>query len=568
MSYLPPVTLTFKDSLTFRVELGPRDTDLAKSVPGLSAHKFDQRSGTVEWSCPATWYHANLLRSVFGDRLEGGVEVMSWGAQQAVAELERLAVKTTPVRPGGPLYDFQKTGVNWLYEHHALLADDMGLGKTVQALQALEVDTVKKWGDALVVTTNSMKFKWAEEAKIWAPSWSSVVVVDGSADKRRKQIVSAPAHTLFVINWESLRLHTRLSGYGSIALDSEARKLKEFNARDIQYVIADEAHKAKDPHAAQTRALWWVGRKASRRWAMTGTPLANEYADLWSLLHWLQPTWFPSRQEFIDRYTYGYTTDYGYTPVGWNARNKAELFRFLDLLMLRRSKTEVLPQLPAKTYETRELELTPKQKTIYKALKKEALAVIDGGLLTATDELSLRIRLSQTASAVPVIDGGEVIALSKPSNKVSALLEIIEEGGGPLVVFAESKKLINLVGEELTKKGIEYVRVTGDEPSELRSINVQRFQEGAVPVVLCTFGAGSEGITLTAASTAVFLQRPWSLVQSRQAEDRIHRIGQDRPVLIIDLVSAGTMDVAVVEALVKKGVALESVTRDKLREML
>ena len=118
----------------------------------------------------------------------------------------------------------------------------------------------------------------------------------------------------------------------------------------------------------------------------------------------------------------------------------------------------------------------------------------------------------------------------------------------------------------LDKKAISYVRITGDESAEIRSIGVQQFQEGLVRVALCTFGAGSEGITLTRASTAVFLQRPWSLVQSKQAEDRIHRIGQDaEKVLIIDLVSRGTVDVGVHDALVSKGETLETVVRDKAR---
>ena len=151
---------------------------------------------------------------------------------------------------------------------------------------------------------------------------------------------------------------------------------------------------------------------------------------------------------------------------------------------------------------------------------------------------------------------------------MSALLEILAEGDGtePVVVFAQSRKLIDLVEQHLDKQKVTSVRITGAEGSERRALHVRQFQEGAVRVALCTFGAGSEGITLTKASMAVFLQRPWSLVQSRQAEDRIHRIGQsaDR-VLIIDLVSRGTVDAKVHEALVVKGEHLESVVRDRDR---
>lgn len=567
----------------FLVGAGPRDTGLCQSVPGMHASKLDVSLGTVQWHCPATWYHAAVLRSVFGDRLVYGPEVQAWAQEEYDAEQDRILVKTYPVKIGGHLYDFQKTGANWLWSRNSILGDDMGTGKTVQALAALEASRKRDKGmwDALVVTTNSMKYKWAEEAVKWAPTWSSVIVVDGSAEKRRKQIFSAPPASLFIINWESLRLHTRLAGYGSIALSNEERTDRDFNLRALHYVIADEAHRAKDPHAKQTRALWAVSAKTKRRWALTGTPVANSPLDLWALLHFMDPVIWASKQAFQDRYVFGIETDWGYEPVGWQQQNKAELFRFVDQYLIRRSKAEVLPQLPEKTYERRLIDMHPKQAKAYKSMKKELMADINGELLTSSGGLVKLVRLSQIASAMPVLsqvtveDDPEhgvghietaVVALEAPSNKVDTLMDILAEGEGSIVVFAASKKLINLAEEALEKKKVTYVRITGDESAEVRSIGVQQFQEGLVRVALCTFGAGSEGITLTRAATAVFLQRPWSLVQSRQAEDRIHRIGQDADkVLIVDLVSRGTVDVGVHEALVIKGETLESVVRDKAR---
>lgn len=567
------VTLTFKDSDHFKVDVGPRDTALCKQVPGMRATKNNVQAGEVEWSCPASLFHAVVLRSVFRDRLVYGPDVEAWGHTQRLREENRLSLKTAPVAGlDARLRPFQRVGVTWLLGGDSILADDMGLGKTIQALAALEDSrgAVHRPGfgvaDALVVTTNSMKFKWAEEAAVWAPSWSgSVVVVDGSADKRRKQISSAPAGTLFIINWESLRIHSRLTGYGSISLTAAEKQPRDFNLRDIRVVIADEAHKAKDPKAQQSRALQAVSSNAVV-WALTGTPVSNTPNDLWALLHLMDPLTWASRSAFQDRYVYGYQADWGFEPIGWRVDTKDELFRFVDQYMLRRSKAEVLTELPAKTYETRVIDLTPKQAKAYKEMRKEMMANIDGELLTTDNALVKLLRLSQIASATPVLQDGEVTALTDPSNKVSALLEILEETDEPLVVFAQSRKLIDLVEEHLDKKKVSSVRITGREGSELRALHVRQFQEGAVRVALCTFGAGSEGITLTRASTAVFLQRPWSLVQSRQAEDRIHRIGQDADkVLIIDLVSRGTVDAKVHEALVVKGEHLESVVRDRDR---
>jgi len=562
------VTLTLKDETTFKVDVGPRDTALCKQVPGMRAGKLDVQRGDVEWTCPASLFHAVVLRSVFRDRLVYGPDVEQWGHIQRLREESRLSDKAAPLLGlDDRLRPFQRIGVTWLATGDSILADDMGLGKTVQALVALETLPNLHCQDALVVTTNSMKFKWAEEAIIWAPSWPAVVI-DGSADKRRKLIADAPKGTLFVVNWESLRTHSRLAGYGSIALSPAEKQEKDLNLRDIAVVIADEAHKAKDPKAQQTRALWALAQPADYVWALTGTPVANTPNDLWSLLHLMDPVVWASRSAFQDRYVYGYQADWGFEPIGWNVAHKDELFRFVDQYMLRRSKTEVLTELPAKTYETRVIDLTPKQAKAYKEMRKEMMANIDGELLTVDNALVKLLRLSQIASATPVLKDGDVVALEDPSNKVQALLDILDEGDGtePVVVFAASRKLIDLVEQHLDKKKVTSVRITGSEGSELRALHVRQFQEGAVRVALCTFGAGSEGITLTRASTAIFLQRPWSLVQSRQAEDRIHRIGQDADkVLIIDLVSKGTVDAKVHEALVVKGEHLESVVRDRDR---
>lgn len=567
------VILSFKDSNTFKVDVGPRDTALCKQVPGMRAGKLDVRAGDVEWTCPASWYHAIVLRSVFKDRLVYDDDVAVWGRDMAQREQSRLATKRLnpeSLRPGfGPdPYDFQCIGGAWLGGHCSILADEMGLGKTIQALIALDLERINllEDDDALVVTTNSMKYKWAEEAALWAPGWRSVVVVDGSADKRHKQIETAPAGTLFIINWESLRLHTRQAGYGSIALTPVEKAPKGFNLRNIQRVIADEAHRAKDPKSKQARSLWAVAQGAIS-WALTGTPVANEPLDLWSMLHLMDPVVWASRSAFQDRYVYGYQADWGFEPIGWREENKAELFRFVDQYMLRRSKAEVLADLPDKTYETRVIDMTPKQAKAYKEMRKEMMVNIDGELLTTDNVLTKLLRLSQIASATPVLKDGAVVALEDPSNKVQALLEILSEGGDePVAVFAMSRKLIDLAEQHLEKKGITSVRITGLEGPELRALHVRQFQEGAVRVALCTFGAGSEGITLTRAATSIFLQRPWSLVQSRQAEDRIHRIGQDADkVLIIDLISKGTVDAKVHEALVVKGEHLESVVRDRDR---
>ena len=176
--------------------------------------------------------------------------------------------------------------------------------------------------------------------------------------------------------------------------------------------------------------------------------------------------------------------------------------------------------------------------------------MVDGGVLMATDPLALMTRLSQIASATPIIQEDDVVGLVAPSNKVKAVLELLDEmGDKQLVVFAQSRKLIELLEESLQTKNISHMSITGAVSPEARAVNVSQFQSGQVRVALCTLGAGSEGINLFAADTACFMQRSYSYGMSQQAEARVHRIGQERPVTIIDLVSKGTLDEAVITAL-------------------
>lgn len=585
------INLTFHNDNTFRIHAGPRDIQLCKTVPGVWFTKPDPRLAEVMCLCPATLYHAVVLRSVFGSHLTYGADIAAW-AEGALLDERLIAEARTSVptlasalfdgwADEHQLYPYQRAGTAFMGRAGvSLLADDMGLGKGPQAISTVRLlaDAGLDPYPALIVTTNSMKFKMGEEARKWCPG-ASVSVVDGSADKRRKALM--PGHHFYCINWDTLRSHSRLTGYGSVSLTAAEKTEKELNVIPFRTIIADEAHKAKDPKAKQTRALWYLAKKAEYRIALTGTPIANRQLDLWAILHFLDPVVWSSRSDFQDRYVSGYTADWGFVPTGWQQQSKAELFRFVDRYMLRRTKEEVLPDLPAKTYEKRVLPLTTKQASLYKSMKKELMSEVDGEFLFSGDSLTKAGRLHQIASAAPVLEKRTVIdketgeereetfitELGKPSNKIDALLEIIEElGTKSVVVFALSKKLINLAESELDKHKITSVRVTGDESAEIRALNIQQFQEGLAQVALCTFGAGSEGITLTKADTAVFLQRPWSLVQSRQSEDRIHRIGQvASKVLIIDLVSEGTIDVEVHNTLVSKGETLQSVTRDKER---
>jgi SNF2 family DNA or RNA helicase len=467
----------------------------------------------------------------------------------------------------------------------ALNADEMGLGKSVQAIATLELLNAYP---ALIVCPNSMKFSWRDEFAKWAPGRTPVIIT-GTPAKRVKAInlLASGDADVGIINYEALRSHTRLAHYGRIELTAKEKEEKELNAIPFQAVVADEAHKVKDPHAKQTRALWYMGDRANFRFALTGTPVANNAEDIWALMRFVAPDEYPWKTSFLERYALQTYNVFGFLEVaGIKSENSEELFRILDPRFIRRVKQVVLPQLPEKVYIERRVTMetaggsATAQSKAYKTMREDMLAALDGGTLIAANPLVQAIRLCQFASATGEITPDGQLILTDPSCKADALEEILlEVGAEQVVVFAESKQLINLCHDRIVKKagrvdkdgnplsplyGLTCGLVTGDVPDYQRAANVQAFQEGKIKVLLLTLAAGGEGLTLTAASTAVFLQRSWSSVQNAQAEDRIHRIGQEaESVNIIDVVTDNTIEDRVRDVLAGKAGILEELARDE-----
>lgn len=548
----------------------PRYVDLVKKIPGAR-----YRPARQSWTLPLSWGSCLAARTVFGAELAGDDGFARWaGVRHSDLAVVGLAKAGADVGQDThrDLYPFQRAGVAFLsLAWRGILADEMGLGKTPQAIEALR--QVAQWDTqlaalpALVVCTNSMTHKWADEFARWWPE-VSVAVASGAAAKRRKIIESGA--NVVVINWEALRVHSRMAGYGSIRLTDKQKEDKELNLVGFRTVIADEAHRAKDARSQQTRCWWKLAHDATYRFALTGTPIANQPGDLWAILHGVSPEDWPSRTAYLDRFTNNSINVWGGMEILGLTDSPAERAEFHSLLsgmFLRRTKAEVLPQLPAKTYSTRTVTMGAKQAKAYGDMAKHMVAQIDAGLLVATSPLTALGRLTQLAAALPVVDeDGAVTALSEPSCKVEALLDILDESSpDPVVVFAASRKLIELCAEVLDRKKISYGLVTGAVSPAERATAVARFQAGEMRAILCTTGAGGEGITLTRASRLVFLSRPWSAVQSAQAEDRVHRIGQANAVEIIDVLTDGTIESLVHSALVDKAVRLDEITQDSAR---
>jgi len=466
------------------------------------------------------------------------------------------------------LLDYQRSGVAFLVKNRrALLADPPGLGKTAQIIRALQV--LEAMGQdpfpALVVCPNSLKTStWESELSKWAPELR-VQVIDGNATQRRKQI-EAEADCL-VLNWEALRLHSRIAGYGSIALTDKEKEPKELNLRGFRTVIADEAHKAKDAKAVQTRALWALMHAAEFAFLATGTPVAKNVEDLWALLHALERGWFPAKTRYLDRYAEVSLNPFGGIEIhGLNQNHKDEFFKIVDPLIRRIPKEAALPELPGKLpLQIRHTPMKAAQKKAYLQMRDDMIAHLND-ILVAPSPLAQLTRLSQFAAASATMTEEGEVRLTAPSPKVDDLVDLLEElGDEPLVVVAVSRQLIELAAERLTKLKISHGLVTGAQSIYERHEAVQRFQDGRIRVILLTLGAGAEGLTLTRANRLLFMQRDWSQIKNLQAEDRIHRIGSEKHdfVQIIEQVTPDSVEEHRNEVLAVKGMRMEEIIRDE-----
>lgn len=542
------------------------DRERCKSLPGSRWDRVTRR-----WHIPLSWAGCRQLRSVFGGRLEIGKELLKWAQEELSNRIspslqlrDALTVKDEGGLPSG-LYPFQQAGAHFLItSHHALLGDPMGAGKTIQTIAAAKATRSLP---ALIICPNSMKRTWGREVKKWWPG-VPVYVVEGSALKRKALFAAAVEEKAVVImNWESVRLHSRLAPYGSLALTDEEKKPKELNQIPWRLVVADEAHRMKDPKSKQTRAVWSVAHSPTVqfRWALTGTPLTNAPDTLWPVLHFLSPQEWPSKSSFIDRYClHGFNAWGGLEVFGIKPDMSEEFFSIFDPRFRRMPKEIILPQLPPIVYERRDVEMTPKQTKAYNSMVESLFAEDDDGtMVIAKNPISQMTRLTQYASAY-IEETPDGLRLSDPSCKLDQLMEDLEDFNEPVVVFAVSRQLIEMAAARLEKAGIPHSVVKGGQSPDVRQNAIDQFQNGGVDVILVVLAAGGTGVTLARSRIGIFLQRSWSNVDQQQAIGRIHRIGSEHheSVIILDYITAGTIEVGQLAVLAGKADMLEDVVRD------
>ena len=414
------------------------------------------------------------------------------------------------------LYEFQKEDARTLLgPGNWLNFSEMGVGKTPEALAVCELSSYKK---VLVVCPNSLRWEWARQIKDWTGETASVSL--RAARKRLDNFFFAPTK-YYIINYESLRVSRYKDILSKLPWDA---------------IILDEGHKLKNPRALQTKGVSDICRKhpESKILILTGSPILNSPADLYTLLCMVRPSQYTPafRREFINQYCYGYPTRWGYHITG--TRNLDQLRDKTKSFTIRRTKKEVLPYLPEKYYRRPELEMESTQREIYNKMEDELWVMLDSGeRLTAPGVLAQLTRLRQL-NLEP-----RILGIEAPSAKTTFLDDLVESflddgpaNGQKAVVFSCFSTYIHYL--DIRYKDIPHIKITGEENTEQRMRNVTSFQNDPnIKLALGTIQVMGEGITLTAASNCIMTDLWWSPAVNLQAQDRLHRIGQHNPVQVI-----------------------------------
>jgi superfamily II DNA or RNA helicase len=461
---------------------------------------------------------------------------------RALTEANNRIEHAVPEMLHATLRPYQLTGFNWLvylFEHRlgGVLADDMGLGKTVQALALMCHAWEQGLTEApfLVVAPTSVVSNWAAECRRFAPDLTAITV---SETERRRGV------TLHEVAAEA---DVVVTSYALFRIEYD-----EYAAVEWAGLFLDEAQFVKNRGSQAYRRARML--PAPYKVAMTGTPIENNLMELWSLLSIAAPGLFPSPDRFTDHYR---------TPIEkkGDTDRLAQLRRRVRPLMLRRTKDQVVRDLPDKQEQILELELLPQQKKLYQTyLQRERQKVL--GLLGDVQKNRFEIFRSLTLLRQASLDMSLVDAkhANVPSTKLTALMEILEDvaaDGHRALVFSQFTRFLNLARTRIEGAGIEHCYLDGKTRRREEVIN--GFRSGTAPVFLISLKAGGFGLNLTEADYCIILDPWWNPATEAQAVDRVHRIGQTKKVMVYRLVAKDTIEEKVMALKARKSALFANV---------
>jgi len=424
------------------------------------------------------------------------------------------------------LRPYQEDGVSWLqflrdHKLNGILADDMGLGKTIQTLAhiMLEKESGRMQNPVLVVAPTSLMANWKSEASRFTPLLK-VLILQGIERKDNFSLIGK--HDLI------LTTYPLLSRDKDILLN-----------HDYHLLILDEAQVIKNPNTMAHRIVQQL--RAKHRLCLTGTPMENHLGELWSLFHFLMPGFLGDSKKFTQTFRKPIEKQQDQT------RQQA-LTRRVRPFMLRRTKEEVVSELPEKTEIIQNIDLLPTQRDLYESVRlamhsKIQLEIQERGFkrsqIVILDALLKMRQVCCDPRLLKIESARNVQESAKLQFLIDTLPEMIEENR-KILLFSQFTSMLALIELELKKLKIPYALLTGQTKDRQTPIN--DFQSGKVPLFLISLKAGGTGLNLTTADTVIHYDPWWNPAVENQATDRAYRIGQDKPVFVYKLVTIGTVE--------------------------
>lgn len=449
-----------------------------------------------------------------------------WG--QRLARLDEAAAlePELPKALQAQLRGYQAEGFAWMARlaHAGLgacLADDMGLGKTVQtlALLLLRADL----GPALVIAPTSVCGNWAAEAERFAPSLN--VKVFGEGD-RRSAIEQAGSGDLVI------------ASYSLAQIESDA-----FAGKEWATLVLDEAQALKNAATKRAKAIGTLN--AGFKLALSGTPVENRLSDLWSIMNLLNPGLLGSATQFNERFA-------GPIERERDEPSRVRLRRLVAPFLLRRTKAQVLTDLPPRTEIIHRVEPGPEERSFLEALRRNAIERVaalasDTGDGQASFHVLAELTRLRRAACDPRLVSPELGLIGAKAAEFEQLALELVAGRHKALVFSQFTDFLKLLGERLDSAGIAHQYLDGSTPAAERTKRVAAFQRGEGDLFLISLKAGGFGLNLTAADYVLIVDPWWNPAAEDQAMGRAHRIGQLRPVTVYRLVTAGSIEERIVE---------------------
>ena len=430
---------------------------------------------------------------------------------------------------------YQIIGFKWLkildsYKFGGILADDMGLGKTLQLIAVVlsYIEENENPKPSMVVCPSSLSLNWKNEIKKFAPNISTLVI-NGTVEERKTQIENIPNYNIII------------SSYDLLKRDIDVYKNYDYQ---FKYIIADEAQYIKNNNTQNAKAIKEINSET--RFALTGTPIENSLSELWSIFDFIMPGYLYNYKKFKEIYEMPIVKDNN----DW-AMKKLKIL--IEPFVLRRTKKEVLTELPDKTITVLNNEMQGEQLEIYKSYlanaKKEVRDEIynNGFEKSQIKILALLMRLRQICCHPSLF----ISNFQGESSKLNQCVELLKDAilsGHKILLFSGYSSMLEIIEKELKKEKIKYFKLTGQTKVGDRIKLVEEFNNNEnIKVFLISLKAGGTGLNLIGADMVIHYDPWWNVSSENQATDRTYRIGQKKNVQVYKLITKDSIEEKIYE---------------------